>query len=70
MKKPKQSKNDKGLPKSKARSKRQSWLRYARRSYGHTEKILRRNRKLWARKHSKEGRQLDKDAIKKSLGQT
>lgn len=44
----------------KPRSNRQGWLVSARHSFGHTEKIRRRNRRLWARKFSKEGRKLDR----------
>ncbi len=51
------------IPDLRPRSSRQSGFIRQRRTYGHTEKILRRNRKLWARLFSKEGRRLDKLAI-------
>jgi hypothetical protein len=34
-----------------------------RHTYGHTEKILRRNRKLWTRLAAKRRRRLDKQAV-------
>ncbi len=34
-----------------------------RHTYGHTEKILRRNRKLWTRLAAKRRRRLDKEAV-------
>jgi hypothetical protein len=37
---------------------------YKRHTWGSTEKILRRGRKLWSRLFAKRRRQLDKDAIK------
>jgi hypothetical protein len=36
---------------------------YKRHTWGSTEKILRRGRKLWSRLFAKRRRQLDKDAI-------
>jgi hypothetical protein len=50
-------------PRLRPRNNRQNWLLFDRRSYGSTEKILRRNRKTWTRMFSKVGRQLDKQAI-------
>lgn len=35
-----------------------------RHTYGHTEKILRRNRKLWTRLAAKRRRQVDKEAVR------
>jgi hypothetical protein len=52
-----------GRPALRPRSDRQNWLLSDRRSYGSTEKILRRNRKLWTRMFSKEGRKLDRQVI-------
>ena len=51
----------------KPRSKRQAFIRADRIRYGSTEKILRRNRRLWERKFAKEGRRLDKIAINESI---
>lgn len=50
----------------KGRSEKQGSLILKRHNFGHTEKIRRRNRKLWRRLYAKEGRQLDKQAIKDS----
>lgn len=47
----------------KPRSARQAYLGWLRRSFGSTEKILRRNRKTFTRLFAKEGRRLDKQEI-------
>jgi hypothetical protein len=67
MKKPKSHKRGARYIRKRPRSKRQSWRVASRHSYGRSEKILRRNRKLWVRLHAKEGRQLDKLAIKEEF---
>ena len=65
-KKPKQGKSI-AWTRVRTRSKRQGWRVFSRHRYGHSEKILRRNRKLWARLFSKEGRRLDGAAIREGL---
>jgi hypothetical protein len=55
-------------PDIRPRSRRQEALIRARRGYGRTEKILRRNRALWSRMFAKEGRRLDKEEIAQGLG--
>lgn len=54
----------KHVPAKRARSEKQQDLLHKRRSFGATEKILRRNAQTWRRAFSKEGRRLDKDAIR------
>lgn len=49
------------------RSSKSHWLQRKRRTFGHTEKILRRNRRLWQRLYAKEGRRLDKLAVREGL---
>jgi len=53
-------------PRLRPRSKRQDSALACRRMFGSTEKILRRNRKLWTRLYAKEGRRLDKVAVQES----
>lgn len=53
-------------PELRPRSTQQSGALAQRRQYGRTEKILRRNRKLWTRLYAKIGRRLDKQAITES----
>lgn len=57
----------KKIPNIKPESSRENWLLVLKRSFGSTEKILRRNRKLWNRLINKERRSLDKEAIEESL---
>lgn len=45
------------------RSKRQMWTIKQRRRFGSTEKILRRNRRMWCRLTAKIGRRLDREAV-------
>jgi hypothetical protein len=54
-------------PSLQPRDPRQSNVISDRRSYGSTEKILRRNRKLWTRLFAKVGRRLDKEATQESV---
>jgi len=54
-------------PDHKPRSTRQTRILVDRRTYGSTEKILRRNRRLWSRLFSKEGRRLDKLAVTEEM---
>ena len=68
MSRPYKTEKRKAGPAVRTRSERQGWRIFSRRSFGHTEKILRRNRQLWARLFSKEGRQFDRAAVKESLG--
>lgn len=49
------------------RSEKALWLQRKRRTFGSTEKILRRNRRLWERLYAKEGRRLDKLAVREQL---
>lgn len=51
----------------KPRSSRQDWQINDRRTFGSTEKILRRIAPLWRRMFAKEGRRLDRGAVKEGL---
>jgi hypothetical protein len=52
------------------RSSKAHWIQRKRRTFGRTEKILRRNRRLWSRLHAKEGRRLDKLAVCEGFDQS
>jgi hypothetical protein len=54
-------------PKKKPASRREGRLLTLRNTYGGTERILKRSRKLWNRLINKERRSLDKEAIEDSL---
>ena len=54
-------------PKFRGRNARQGWLLSDRRTFGPTEKILRRNAPIWRRLFSKAGRRVDRAAIRESV---
>ena len=56
-------------PTLKPRSPRQDWQINDRRTFGSTEKILRRIAPLWRRLFAKEGRRLDRKAVREGLGE-
>jgi len=57
------------VPTVRPRSDHHGWLLAQRRAFGSTDKILRRNRKLWTRLAAKEGRQLDKQAVREGTAE-
>lgn len=54
-------------PKLKPQSPEQNGPLMQRHTFGHTEKILRRNRKLWSRLYAKIGRRIDARAVSEGL---
>jgi hypothetical protein len=54
-------------PELRPRTPDQSGALCQRRQYGSTEKILRRNRKLWTRLYAKIGRRHDKQVVQEGL---